>query len=204
MRKTSKSNDEVSVDVTEENVVSAVEPSDSETVKIKEFLQNVLIKMNIDGCEVEANQDGDVIYLNVVGENAAAVIGHRGETLDALQYLCNLLLNTKESTFKRVTLNAENYREKREKILQRLASNLELKVKRTGRAVKLEPMNPYERRIIHTSLQGSKYVTTQSEGQGAARHVVVSPIEQNDILNVPNGPRKTLNFVYRSEKKRRK
>ena len=175
-----------------------------ETLKVKDFLENVLAKMDIDNCAVEAEENGDVMVLNVVGENASAVIGHRGETLDALQYLCNTLLNGKESAFKRVSLDAENYRSKREKVLQRLASNLELKVKRTGRAVKLEPMTPYERRIIHTSLQNSKYVTTQSEGQGSARHVVVSPIEQSDILNAPNAPRKTLNFVYRSEKKRRR
>ena len=175
-----------------------------ETLKVKDFLENVLAKMDIDNCAVEAEENGDVMVLNVVGENASAVIGHRGETLDALQYLCNTLLNGKESAFKRVSLDAENYRSKREKVLQRLASNLELKVKRTGRAVKLEPMNPYERRIIHTSLQNSKYVTTQSEGQGATRHVVITPINQSDILNAPNGPRKTLNFVYRSEKKRRR
>ena len=175
-----------------------------ETLKVKDFLENVLAKMDIDNCAVEAEENGDVMVLNVVGENASAVIGHRGETLDALQYLCNLLLNTSESGFKRVTLDAENYRSKREKILQRLASNMEQKVKRSGKEVSLEPMNPYERRIIHTALQGSKYVTTQSEGQGSARHVVVSPIEQSDILNAPNAPRKTLNFVYRSEKKRRR
>ena len=113
-------------------------------------------------------------------------------------------LNGKESVFKRVTLDAEGYRAKREKTLQRLALNLEQKVKRTGNAAKLEPMNPYERRVIHTTLQNSKYVTTQSEGQGTARHVVISPLQQNDILNSPNAPRKTLNFVYRSEKKRRR
>ena len=88
--------------------------------------------------------------------------------------------------------------------MQRLASNIEQKVKRTGKEVSLEPMNPYERRIIHTSLQGSKYVTTQSEGQGNGRHVVIVPLNQSDILNAPNAPRKTLNFVYRSEKKRRR
>lgn len=201
MRKTKKDVDEVVVVSAEEESVETVS---DETNTIKTFLENVLAKMSIEDCAVEAKQNGDVILLNIVGANACAAIGHRGETLDALQYLCNLLLNNKDSAFKRVTLDAEDYRAKREKILQRLASNLELKVKRTGRAVKLEPMNPYERRIIHTSLQNSKYVTTQSEGQGSARHVVVSPIEQSDILNAPNAPRKTLNFVYRSEKKRRR
>ena len=103
-----------------------------------------------------------------------------------------------------MVIDTAGYREKREKSLRRLASNLEAKVKRTGRAVKLEPMNPYERRIIHTALQNSSYVTTESEGQGGGRHVVVSPKEKSNILNAPNAPRRTLNFVYRSDKKRRR
>ncbi len=172
--------------------------------EIKEFLQNVLAKMDLINCSVEVSENGENLLMNITGDDAAHAIGYRGETLDALQYLCNLMLNSAKSGFKRVTLDAEGYRTKREKILQRLAGNIEQKVKRSGRAVSLEPMNPYERRIIHTSLQASKYVTTQSEGQGNGRHVVITPIGQSDILNAPNGPRKTLNFVYRSEKKRRR
>lgn len=175
----------------------------SEPAKIQNFLQNVLTKMGIE-CAVELNEVDDTVALTIVGEEASAAIGYRGETLDALQYLCSLLLNGRHEGFKRVSIDAENYREKREKSLQKLARNLEQKVKRTGREHKLEPMNPYERRVIHTTLQNSKYVTTQSEGQGAARHVVITPIEQNNVLNSPNAPRKTLNFVYRSEKKRRR
>lgn len=172
--------------------------------KIKVFLQTVLEKMGLNSCVVEMSEQDDALALNITGEDASVAIGYRGETLDALQYLCSLLLNGKNDGFRRVTLDAEGYRSKREKTLQRLASNLEQKVKRTGREEKLEPMNPYERRVIHTALQHSKYVTTQSEGQGAQRHVVVSPKEQSNILNAPNAPRKTLNFVYRSEKKRRR
>lgn len=171
---------------------------------IKEFLSNVLAKMEFENYDINATVDGDTIMMNIVGEDAPHAIGYRGETLDALQYLCNLVLNTRQSEFKRVTLDTEGYRAKREKILQRLASNIEQKVKRTGKAVSLEPMNPYERRIIHTALQGSKYATTQSEGNGNSRHVIITPLNQSDILNAPNAPRKTLNFVYRSEKKRRK
>lgn len=171
--------------------------------RICDFLQNVLSKMEIN-CETEVKENGDTICLNVVGEEASTIIGYRGETLDALQYLCSLLLNGRDKTFRHVVLDAEGYRAKREKTLQRLAHNLEQKVKRTGQPAKLEPMNPYERRIIHTALQGSKYVTTESEGQGHGRHIVISPIGQSDILNAPNAPRKTLNFVYRSEKKRRR
>ena len=175
-----------------------------ETLKIRDFLQNVLDKMGLEDCNVIAFEQDDAIALEIEGKDAAVAIGYRGETMDALQYLCSLLLNGRNHGFKRVTLDAEGYRVKREKTLARLAQNLEQKVKRTGRAVNLEPMNPYERRIIHTTLQHSKYVTTQSEGQGSSRHVVVSPKQQNDILNAPNAPRKTLNFVYRSEKKRRR
>ena len=174
----------------------------TEPRKIQEFLQTILTKMGLD-CAVDVSQAEEEVALVISGADASVAIGYRGETLDALQYLCSLQLNGKNGGFRRVTIDAEGYRSKREKTLQRLALNLEQKVKRTGREVKLEPMNPYERRIIHTTLQSSKYVTTQSEGQGAARHIVISPIKQNDILNSPNAPRKTLNFVYRSEKKRR-
>lgn len=212
MRRKNKEDAATEMDVVEstaeETVQECSEPQQNvsavETQKIKEFLCNVLSKMGLD-CQVEATEQEDTILLNIVGADASVAIGYRGETLDALQYLCSLMLNGRNSDFKRVTLDADgSYRAKREKTLQKLASNLEQKVKRTGREVKLEPMNPYERRVIHTALQNSKYVTTQSEGQGSARHVVISPIQQSNILNSPNAPRKTLNFVYRSEKKRRR
>lgn len=176
----------------------------SQSQRIQQFLVDVLQKMGIEGCSVEVTESDDTVQLNVSGDNANAVIGHRGEVLDALQYLCSLLLNEKSSGFKRVTIDADGYRAKREKTLQRLAQNLEQKVKRTGKAVNLEPMNPYERRIIHTALQNSKYVTTESEGQGTQRHVVIAPVSQSNVLNSLNAPRKTLNFVYRSDKKKRR
>jgi spoIIIJ-associated protein len=160
--------------------------------------------MGIEDGIVELDQVDDAIVLNIKCENTGNVIGYRGETLDALQYLCSLMLNDKSSGFKRVILDCEGYRQKREKTLKKLAGNIEQKVKRTGVAVSLEPMNPYERRIIHTALQNSKYVTTESEGQGVNRHIVVSPKQQSNILNSLNAPRKTLNFVYRSEKKKRR
>ncbi len=175
----------------------------SEADRIKEFLENVLRKMNVCECDVAMSVNDDALCLNITGEDTNGIIGYRGEVLDALQYLCNLLLNGKTEGVKRVVLDADGYRQKREKTLQRLAGNLEQKVKRTGRPAKLEPMNPYERRIIHTALQNSKYVVTESEGQGITRHIVISPKEQSNILNSPNAPRKTLNFVYRSDKKRR-
>ncbi len=172
--------------------------------KIQEFLQNIITKMGVEDGVVELGQQDDAILLNIKCEQTGNVIGYRGETLDALQYLCSLMLNEKSSGFKRVILDCEGYRQKREKTLKKLAQNIEQKVKRTGVAVSLEPMNPYERRVIHTALQNSKYVTTESEGQGVNRHIVVSPKNQSNILNAVNAPRKTLNFVYRSEKKKRR
>lgn len=176
----------------------------TEEEKIHLFLQTLLNKMGFDNCTVEMSTQDDAIMLNITGEDAHNAIGYRGEVLDALQYLCSLQLNSKQGHFKRIVLDSEGYRAKREKTLQKLALNLEQKVKRTGRAVNLEAMNPYERRIIHTALQNSKFVSTQSEGQGTTRHVVISPKTQSNILNAPNATRKTLNFVYRSDKKRRR
>ncbi len=181
--------------------VGVEQPQD--VIEIKEFLEEVLHKMNVCECSVQAEVDGEVISLNVVGDDTAVLIGHHGEVLDALQYLCSLMLNGKSEKFKRIVLDTNDYRNKREKALQRLAKNLEAKVKRTGRSCKLEPMNPYERRIIHTTLQDSQYVTTESEGQGNVRHVVVLPKSQSNVLNTPTAPLNTLNFVYRSENKRR-
>ena len=198
MRKKKNAELEVVEATTETAVVELSEPQ-----KIQDFLQNLLSKMGL-SCQVELNEIDDTVALNIAGEDASGAIGYRGETLDALQYLCSLILNGSNAGFKRVSIDAEGYRAKREKALQKLARNLESKVKRTGREHKLEPMNPYERRIIHTTLQNSQYVTTQSEGQGSSRHVVITPIQQNNILNSPNAPRKTLNFVYRSDKKRRR
>lgn len=174
----------------------------TEGEKVKQFLENVLEKMGFNKTVVEMTEDADTVNVNLIGTESG-VIGYRGEVLDALQYLCSLVLNTNKS-FKRVVLDSEGYRAKREQTLTKLAKNLEQKVKRTGKAVKLEPMNPYERRIIHTTLQDSKYVSTESDGVMNNRHVVISPKLTNDILNAPTNGRKSLNFVYRSEKKKRR
>ena len=182
--------------------VNAEARTGTDVARTKEFLETVLSKMNVGEFSVSAKETDEAICLEIFGQEANVVIGYRGEVLDALQYLCSLQCTGGGN--KRVVLDTEGYRERRQKALQRLAGNLENKVRRTGRAAKLEPMNPYERRIIHTALQNSKYVTTESEGQGNSRHVVVLPKEQSDVLNTP-GQKKTLslNFVYRSDKKRR-
>ena len=177
-------------------------PPDAE--KVNTFLREVLTKMGVSYDEILVECDDEYIRLTVNTPDANSVIGYHGEVLDALQYLCSLQLGSRSEGARRVVIDTEGYRERREKALKRLAGNLEQKVKRTGRPAKLEPMNPYERRIIHTALQNSEYVVTASEGEGNARHVVISPKGKEMILNAPNAPRKTLNFVYRSEKKRRR
>ena len=184
------------------NSTASALPADAE--KVKNFLQTVLEKMGMDNCEIVAETNDEAVMLNINTTEANSIIGYHGEVLDALQYLCGLQLGSRSEGARRVVLDTEGYRQRREKALRKLASNLEQKVKRTGRAAKLEPMNPYERRIIHTTLQSSEYVVTASEGEGNNRHVVISPKGREEILNAPNAPRKTLNFVYRSEKKRRR
>lgn len=196
-------NDEI--EVATESVAEAGENVElsADSMRIKVFLEDVLAKMRFN-CVVALTETSEIINVIVSGEDASGVIGHHGEVLDALQYICSIL-SGKPGESKRVVIDTDGgYRAKREKSLRRLALNLEKKVHRTGRPHSLEHMNPYERRIIHTTLQNSKYVTTESEGQGNARHVVISPKGQNNVLNAPNAPRKTLNFVYRSDKKRRK
>jgi len=165
------------------------------------FLEDILEKMQFQYV-VEMEEDEKEVRLNLIGTDSGAIIGYRGEVLDSLQYLVSLAVNNGREDFKRIVVDAEEYRAKRAKTLEQLAKNLEKKVVRTHRYVKLEPMNPYERRIIHTALHDSKLVTTQSEGDEPNRYVVISPISGGGQLRPQ--PRKTLNFVYRSDKKRRR
>jgi spoIIIJ-associated protein len=129
------------------------------------------------GCEnvtVGAAESDGVIYLQLQGEKLGVVIGRRGETLDALQYLTSLAANTGNG-YQKVTLNIGNYREKREQTLTSLAKRVSDQVIRTGRSRTLEPMNPYERRIIHTAVQEIEGVVSNSVGEGSGRRVVISP-----------------------------
>jgi len=139
----------------------------------KTFIKNILDKMKIEA-EIEIKEDKNGIKICLSGQEMGILIGYRGETLDALQYLVSLVINKNHDLeYKRVVLDTENYRFKREETLKRLARRVAEKVKRTGRMVKLEPMNPYERRIIHSALQNDIYVNTYSEGQEPFRRVVV-------------------------------
>jgi spoIIIJ-associated protein len=143
----------------------------------KEFLNAVLKKMKMD-VQIESEEKEGYLYLSMTGANMGILIGRRGETLDALQYLVNLVVNKKlsgQGEHARIILDIEGYRAKREKTLISLAEKISMRVRRTGSKVVLEPMNPHERRIIHTALQGDDEIQTYSEGVEPYRKVVVAP-----------------------------
>jgi spoIIIJ-associated protein len=135
------------------------------------FLSGVLDSMGIEA-EIKVKEEDDVLRINLSGPKMGLIIGYRGETLDSLQYLTSLVVN-KISGYKRVVLDTEGYRQKREDTLKRLADKTAYKVKKYGRSMKLEPMNPYERRIIHSALQGVDSIKTYSVGDEPYRRVVV-------------------------------
>ena len=140
----------------------------------KKFLKDVFSAMNIAvNVEIKINEANKTMDINLVGEDMGVLIGKRGQTIDSLQYLVSLVVNKECEEYYRVKLDTENYRERRKETLENLARNIASKVKRTRRSVTLEPMNPYERRIIHSALQNDKYVTTKSEGEEPYRHIVV-------------------------------
>jgi spoIIIJ-associated protein len=140
----------------------------------KTFLRDVLDNMEIK-CEIHVKDEDDALRVTLVGPKMGILIGYRGETLDALQYLLSLAVNkeNKENEYKRVVLDTENYRKKREETLIKLANRLAYKVKRYNKSITLEPMNPYERRVIHAALQNHPYVITHSEGDEPYRKVVI-------------------------------
>ena len=135
--------------------------------KAVEFLNSVFDAMGISvDVETKLNEEEKELEVNLTGGEMGILIGKRGQTLDSLQYLVSLVVNKKTDEYLRVKLDTENYRARRKETLETLAKNIAYKVKRTKRSVALEPMNPYERRIIHSALQSDKYVFTRSEGAG--------------------------------------
>ena len=143
---------------------------------IKNFLSQVFAAM---GLEVEilinASAEEENVYdVELKGAEMGVLIGKRGQTLDSLQYLTNLAINKHSDTYTRVKLDTEDYRKRRKDTLENLAKNIAYKVKRTKKAVSLEPMNPFERRVIHSALQNDRYVSTHSEGDEPYRHVVIT------------------------------
>ena len=149
------------------------------TVKTcEEFLTNVLKAMDME-VEIKTSIDEEgALCMEMSGENMGILIGKRGQTLDSLQYLTNRVANKTQDGYVRVKLDTEDYRRRRKETLENLAKNIAHKVKRTRRSVSLEPMNPYERRIIHSALQGDRSVTTHSEGEEPYRRVVVTLVRK--------------------------
>ena len=160
------------VSVKETELLAKVE---DETIRyVEQFVKDTLKAMDMD-VEITSSIDKDgALYVDMKGENMGILIGKRGQTLDSLQYLANRVANKHQSGYVRVKLDTENYRARREETLKHLAKNIAHKVKRNRRPVILEPMNPYERRIIHSTLQSDPYVTTHSEGEEPYRKFVVT------------------------------
>ena len=148
--------------------------AESAAGKAQAFLKELTHLMGVEvAVEVGNDQDGNV-FVQMTGDTLGILIGRRGETLDALQYLTSLRVNRGQEGYTRVTLDTENYRAKREDTLVRLANRMANRAVKTGRRVSLEPMNPYERRIIHSALQPNENVDTHSEGEEPNRHVVIT------------------------------
>lgn len=147
----------------------------SVTDNAKNFLNQVFDAMNMTvAVQIEYDEENHFMNIDLSGDEMGVLIGKRGQTLDSLQYLVSLVVNKDAESYIKVKVDTENYRQRRKETLENLAKNIAYKVKRTKRPVSLEPMNPYERRVIHSALQNDKYVTTHSEGEEPFRRVVVT------------------------------
>ncbi len=141
----------------------------------KGFLRDVFEAMNMEvAVDVQYDEEGRTMSIDLAGDEMGVLIGKRGQTLDSLQYLVSLVVNREVEEYIRVKVDTEDYRARRKETLENLAKNIAYKVKKTRRPVSLEPMNPYERRIIHSALQNDKYISTHSEGDEPFRRVVVT------------------------------
>ena len=148
-----------------------------------EFLDELFRVMNLDvKVQIEYDEDDRNMNINFDGDEMGILIGKRGQTLDALQYIISLVVNKDSEVYIRVKTDTENYRERRKETLENLAKNLAYKVKRSRRPVSLEPMNPYERRIIHSILQEDRFVETHSEGDEPNRNIVIT-LKKNKKIN---------------------
>ena len=163
---------EVKEEVKKETKLVEVQPQTIEA--LEDFLKNTMKAMDMEvELKTEIDQDG-ALCVDMSGEHMGILIGKRGQTLDSLQYLANRVANKHQEGYVRVKLDTENYRARREETLRHLAKNIAHKVKRNRRPVALEPMNPYERRIIHSALQSDPYVMTHSDGEEPFRKVVIT------------------------------
>lgn len=156
----------------------------------KDYLRKVLDKMGLSDVEFTSEETENGLNITLAGEDSGCIIGRRGEILDALQYLTGLVANNIDEGYYRVTINSGNYREKREKTLDSLGRKLAFKVIKTNKNVELEPMNPYERRIIHTAVQKVRGAVSWSEGENSERHVVIGVDPKEKALRKENGYKK--------------
>ena len=166
---------EEKVEKTEEPAPVKKEAVPGKEISAEEFLKDVFKAMDmVVDIKVTENTEEKTMDIELSGEEMGVLIGKRGQTLDSLQYLVSLVVNKYSDDYIRVKIDTENYRERRKETLENLARNIAYKVKRTRKTVSLEPMNPYERRVIHSALQNDRYVTTHSEGEEPYRRVVVT------------------------------
>lgn len=164
-------------DKIEESVKSSEEATESTVgADPKEFLEKVFAAMNME-VSIDVDTKDNEMNIELSGADMGVLIGKRGQTLDSLQYLTSIVVNKGRKEYIRVKIDTENYRSRRKETLENLAKNLAYKAKRTKNPVSLEPMNPYERRIIHSALQNDKYVTTHSEGEEPYRKVIITPVK---------------------------
>lgn len=177
--------------------------------RAEKFLMDVLEAMDLKATvSMEENKEERTLDIDLAGDDMGVLIGKRGQTLDSLQYLVSLVVNKGEDDYIRVKVDTENYRQRRKDTLENLAKNIASKVRRTGKPVTLEPMNPYERRVIHSTLQNDRYVETHSEGEEPFRKVVVSlkegvqPRENNRYRRYNNGPGRRSGNYNRNKDKR--
>lgn len=141
---------------------------------IRDFLDNMFKAMDMDvNIDIKINEEEGCVNVELGGDEMGLLIGKRGQTLDSIQYLVSLVVNKENEKYMRVKVDTEDYRKRRKETLESLAKNIAYKVKRSKRPISLEPMNPYERRIIHSALQNDKFVATRSEGEEPFRHVIV-------------------------------
>lgn len=168
--------EEQGIDLTESSlnieVVNKEELQDVDSHEALDFLKDITDKMGL-SLNLKAKTGDAIVYVEMDGKDSGTVIGKRGQTLDAIQYLTSLVINKNSEKYIKVVVDAENYRAKRQKTLEQLASRLAAKVIRTKKYVRLEPMNPYERKVIHATLQHNPDITTRSEGEEPYRRVVI-------------------------------
>ena len=181
----------------EAKVKVTLEIKESPAKVASDYLRNILDALGLTEIEMTVKEEEDGAEINLEGEGIGFVIGRRGETLNSLQYLTGLVANHVENNYYRISINTGNYREKREKTLEILGRKLAFKAAKTGEKSRLEPMNPYERRIIHTAVQKVRGAISWSEGENMNRHVVIGPDPDAPKKNYDNRKR---NSNYRGRR----